>query len=174
MERRIAVMRKLGILFMGLYIGSIVLANWLVQRFGIIPIGFGLHAPAGVFAIGLTFPARDFIQRTLGKAWGIAGIGIGAGVSWLVSPVLAIASGVTFLFSETVDYAIYTPLQKRFGWAVIVSSCIAAIVDSLIFLKLAGIPYSVALTGQIIGKLEVIALVGLPLTLVIRKATLHV
>jgi hypothetical protein len=151
------------------YIGSIVLANWLVQRFGLVPIGFGLLAPAGVFAVGLTFPARDYIQKFMGKAAGIAGILIGAGISWAISPTLAIASGVTFLISETADFLVYTPMQRKFAWAVVISGVISAVVDSLVFLRLAHIPYDVALAGQIVGKIEVILLVGLPTAFFVRK-----
>ena len=157
-----------GIAFLAIYIGSIVLANWLVSRYGIIPIGFGLMAPAGVFAVGVTFPCRDYIQREM-PYLGIAAIIVGAGISWLISPVLAVASGATFLCSETADAIIYTPLRKRFQWAILASGTVAIVVDSLLFLKLAHIPYSVALTGQIVGKAEVLLAVGLPTAWLVRK-----
>lgn len=34
------------------YLGSVVAANWLIEHFGIVPVGFGSAAPAGVFAVG--------------------------------------------------------------------------------------------------------------------------
>lgn len=75
--------------------------------------------------------------------------------------------------SEGLDFAVYTPLAKRwFFWGVLVSSTLAAVVDSLLFLRLAHIPYSVALAGQIVGKLEVIFLVGMPLTVLLRRSKL--
>jgi hypothetical protein len=120
---------------------------------------------------GLTFPARDVVQRTLGRTAGVLAIVAGAALSWVISPTLAVASGATFLVSETCDFAVFTPLQRRwFTPAVLVSSVIAAVVDSLLFLYLAHIPYSVALAGQIVGKLEVVLLVGAPLAWLLRRS----
>lgn len=163
----------LGTGFLAAYIGAIVLANWLIVHVGFVrtwPLGF--MAPAGVYAAGITFPARDTVQRLLGPWAGLTAIAAGALLSYFISPVLAIASGVTFLTSETLDFALYTPLRRRFVVAVAVSSVLAAVTDSLLFLYLAHIPYSVALAGQITGKLEVIAVAGLPAALVLRRTVL--
>jgi uncharacterized PurR-regulated membrane protein YhhQ (DUF165 family) len=138
------------------YIGTIFAANWAIQRFGLIPVGFGLLAPAGVYFVGLAFPLRDYIQRTMGRRWGFVAILVGAGLSYFVSPTFALASGVTFLVSESVDMLIYTPLQKRFAWAVILSSLGALVVDSILFLALA-FHSEQFLAGQIVGKAEATA-----------------
>jgi hypothetical protein len=162
--------KTIGGIFAAIYVATIVLANWLVHRFGLIPVGFGLMAPAGVYAAGFSFPARDFVQRSLGRIAGIALILVAAGLSFAFSPTLAIASGVTFLVSESLDFSLYTWLARRwFIWGVLVSSVIAAIIDSLLFLYLAHIPYNVALAGQIVGKLEVILIVGMPLTFILKR-----
>jgi uncharacterized PurR-regulated membrane protein YhhQ (DUF165 family) len=81
---------------------------------------------------------------------------VGAGLSYFVSPTFALASGVTFLVSESVDMLIYTPLQKRFGWAVILSSLGALVVDSVLFLALA-FHSEQFLAGQVVGKAEATA-----------------
>lgn len=163
--------KLLGAGFAAVYVGAIVLANWLVAHVGLIPVGFGFLAPAGVYCAGLTFPCRDFVQRTLGRWAGAGLIVVAAVLSWAISPTLAVASGVTFLCSEGLDFAVYTPLARRwFFWGVLVSSTVAAVVDSLLFLRLAHIPYSVALPGQIVGKLEVIFLVGMPLAFLLRRS----
>jgi hypothetical protein len=162
----------LGYCFAAIYVGAIVLANWLVVHVGFVPVipGTAILAPAGVFAVGLTFPARDVVQRTLGWPWGLGAIVAGAALSWAISPVLAVASGLTFLISEGLDFTVYTPLQRRwFRTAVIASSLVAAVVDSLVFLYLAHIPYHVALAGQIIGKVSVVLLVGAPLAFGLRQ-----
>lgn len=152
-----------------IYVGAIVAANWLITRFGIVTV-LGLSAPAGVFAAALTFPARDIVQRGLGRVAGIGLIVAGAGLSWLISPTLAVASGVTFLVSEGLDCVLYSWLARRwFATGVMVSSVIAAVVDSLLFLRLAGIPYQVALAGQITIKLAVIFAVAGPVTAVLRR-----
>ena len=41
------------------YIATIFAANWAISTFGIIPVGFGLLALAGVYFAGLTFTLRD-------------------------------------------------------------------------------------------------------------------
>ena len=63
-----------------------------------------------------------------------------------------IASGVAFLISEFADLAVYTPLQKRrLVVAVVASSIVGLIVDSIIFLQLAFGSLD-HLAGQIVGK----------------------
>ena len=138
------------------YVATIFGANWAIARFGVIPVGFGLLAPAGVYFVGLAFPLRDFIQRNLGRKWGVACILVGAGLSYFVSPTFALASGLTFLVSESVDMAVYTPLQKRFASAVILSSLSALVVDSILFLWLA-FGSEAFLAGQVVGKAEATA-----------------
>ncbi len=149
-----------------IYAGAIILSNFLIAHVGIpvapgthlTPVGFGLTAPSGVWAAGLSFPARDVTQRIGGRWLGIAAIIAGALVSLLTaSPHIAVASGVTYLVSESCDFAVYTPMQRRwFGQAVFASACIAAVADSLLFLKLAGLPAGLAaVAGLILGKIWV-------------------
>lgn len=138
------------------YALTILAANWLIARYGVIPVGFGLLAPAGVYAVGLAFPLRDYIQRVLGRRWAIVAILAGTTLSYLVSPQFAFASGLTFLVSESVDMAVYTPLQQRFPIAVVLSSIAALVVDSALFLWLA-FGSEAFLLGQIVGKAEATA-----------------
>lgn len=133
------------------YIATIFAANWAVARFGVVSVGFGLMAPAAVYFVGLAFPLRDGLQRVSSRRWAILAILLGAGLSYLVSPRFAIASGLTFLISETCDMLVYTPLQKRFTLAVLVSSAAALVVDSVLFLTLAFGSLQF-LPGQIVGK----------------------
>lgn len=145
-------------LFLAIYILSIVAANWAVATFGIVPVGFGLYAPAGVYFAGIAFTARDLTQDRLGKSAVLAAIVVGAALSALLSPALALASGVAFLVSELADFAVYTPLRRR-GWlaAVVASNVVGVIVDSALFLALAfgSLDY---LLGQVVGKLWMTAL----------------
>jgi uncharacterized PurR-regulated membrane protein YhhQ (DUF165 family) len=72
--------------------------------------------------------------------------------SFLAPPSLVIASGVAFLLAEMADLAVYTPLQRRrLVLAVVASSFVGLVIDSVIFLYLAfgSLDY---LLGQIIGK----------------------
>ena len=158
----------LGALGFAIYVGSIAGANWMISHVGrpvegahVLPVGFGLEAPSGVYLAGLTFVARDIVQRLVGLRVGVLAIVIGATLSWwFSSPAIAVASGVTFLLSESCDFLVYTPLQARhFPFAVVGSGLVADVVDSVVFLTLAGIPLAVALPGQLVGK-EWVVLIG--------------
>jgi uncharacterized PurR-regulated membrane protein YhhQ (DUF165 family) len=72
------------------------------------------------------------------------------------APVIALASGVAFLLSEGADFAIYTPLRKR-GYirAAVASNLIGTVVDTVIFLTIAGFPLWQSFPGQVVGKLLV-------------------
>ena len=163
-----------------IYAGAIVLSNWMIAHVGI-PAGpgvhltyvwFGLLAPSGVWAAGLSFPARDVVQRLGGRWLGIAAILTGAGLSILTSnPHVAIASGLTYLCSESLDFAVYTPLQERYFTRAVIASALAAIVlDSVLFLHLAGLPSgAAAVAGLILGKAWV-QLIAAPAAWSLRKA----
>lgn len=144
------------------YIATIVAANWAIQTFGVIPIGFGLAAPAGVFFAGLAFTFRDFTQELVGKRGVFVAILVGAAASYLISPVFALASASAFLLSELADFAVYTPLRER-NWlgAVALSNSVGLVLDSALFLALA-FGSLAFLPGQIVAKLAVTAVtVGL-------------
>lgn len=145
--------RALGTILLAAYILAIFGANWAIERFGFVPVGFGLMAPAGVFFAGLCFELRDLTQDTLGRAWVLAAIVVGALLSALVATrAVAVASGVAFLLGELADFAIYTPLRKRW-WlvAMLIANPIGDIVDSAVFLWIAFGSLHF-LTGQVIGK----------------------
>jgi queuosine precursor transporter len=135
------------------YIGTIFAANWAISTFGVVPVGFGLVAPAGVYFAGLAFTLRDLTQEALGRRWTIAAIIVGAALSGLVSAQFALASGVAFLVSELADYLVYTPLRER-NWPVAVgaSNLVGLVLDSVLFLSLAFGSLDF-LWGQIVGKL---------------------
>jgi hypothetical protein len=135
-----------------LYIGSIVLANWLITVVGLVAIG-PLLVPAGSFAAGLTFGLRDLLQRDKGRRWAIIAILVGAAVSVLLSPQLALASGAAFLLSELLDQVIYTRLLAR-DWtlAVVASNIAGSIVDTILFLFLAGFLAGPVLAGTVLVK----------------------
>jgi uncharacterized PurR-regulated membrane protein YhhQ (DUF165 family) len=143
---------RLGITAALGYIATIFAANWLIVHKGVVPVGFGLMAPAGVYAAGIAFTLRDITQLKLGRVATIVAILGGAGLSYLVSPAFAAASAAAFLLSELADFAVYTPLERR-TWlgAVVASNTVGLVIDSVLFLWLA-FGSLAFLPGQIVGK----------------------
>lgn len=135
------------------YIGTIVAANWAITTYGVIPVGFGLLAPAGVLFAGLAFTLRDLLHDAAGWKTVLTAITAGTAISVVVAgPGLALAAAAAFLVSELADLAVYTPLNRR-RWltAVAASNIIGLVVDSALFLWLAfgSLGY---LWGQVVGK----------------------
>lgn len=148
---------RLGILSVIALMSTIVAANWAIKTFGMVPVGFGLVAPAGVYFVGLAFTLRDFIHETLGPKAVLVAIVAGSALSVIVSPQFALASGMAFLLSELADLFVYTPLrQRRWLTAVAASNLVGTVVDSALFLWLAFGSLQFLL-GQVVGKLWVTA-----------------
>lgn len=141
------------------FVGSILLANYATSHFGMVPVGFGYVATAGTYFAGLSFVLRDAVQDTAGKRAVVALIALGALASYLIAPALAVASGVAFLLAESADFAVYTPLRRK-GYirAAVASNVVGAVVDTLVFLTIAGFPVWSSLPGQLLGKLALTAL----------------
>ena len=167
-----------GFIYLIAFTLCIPAANWMIGNVGtcppdspcLLPVGFGLMAPSGVLMVGLALVLRDLVQRRLGKLWAVIAILIGAVISyWLAPPALVIASTVAFLLSELADFAVYTPLQeRRLVLAVLASSFVGLVIDSVVFLYLAfGSLDFVA--GQIVGKLWMV-LLALPLIWLLRES----
>lgn len=154
-----------GILTSLLFIATLLAANYGTTRYGVVPIGFGLSATAGTYFVGLAFILRDSVQDLIGR-WVFAVIGAGAVLSFAVSlPAIALASAVAFLVSEIADLAIYTLLRPG-GYlrAAVASNIVGAIVDTALFLTIAGFSLSQALIGQVVGKLALTLVAALLVT----------
>jgi uncharacterized PurR-regulated membrane protein YhhQ (DUF165 family) len=170
----------LGVISLALFLFCIPFANWMIGHVGtvcvpngpcLVPVAPGVMAPSGVLMVGLALVMRDIVQRLMGGAWSLAAILAGAVLSfWLAPPSLVIASSTAFLLSELADFAVYTPLQqRRLLLAVIASSLVGLVVDSIVFLLLAfgSLDY---LAGQIIGKAWAL-LFAYPLVQLVRRVT---
>ena len=172
-----------GFVFLAAFAACIPAANWLIGNVGtvcvpngpcLIPVapgfsGKAITAPSGVVMIGFALILRDLVQRRLGAIYALAAIALGAAISgFLAPPALVVASIAAFLVSELADFAVYTPLQKRgLMRAVLASSAVGLVVDSIVFLWLAfgSLDY---LGGQMIGKAWAIVF-ALPLIALLRK-----
>jgi queuosine precursor transporter len=151
------------------FLACILAANYVTTHLGMVPVGFGLIATAGTYFAGLTFVLRDSLQDLAGKRWTLSAIGAGAALSFLVSdPFIALASAVAFGLAELADLAVYTPLRKRgYVRAAIASNIVGALVDTIVFLWIAGFPIMAALPGQMVGKLLITA-VAVTAVIIIR------
>ncbi|MEZ5852469.1 MAG: VUT family protein [Hyphomicrobiaceae bacterium] len=151
-----------GALFLAAFALTIPAANWLIGNAGtrcvpngpcLIPVAPGLMAPSGVLMIGLALVLRDMVQRRLGVTAAAIAVLIGAVLSAAIAPpALVVASAVAFLISEMADLAVYTPLQRRgLMLAVVASSLVGLVADSIVFLWLAFGSLD-HLLGQVVGK----------------------
>ena len=79
-----------------------------------------------------------------------------------------LASAAAFLLSEFADFAVYTPLaRRRLVLAVVASSMVGLVVDSIVFLWLAFGSLEF-LAGQIVGKAWMV-LLAIPLVAYLRR-----
>lgn len=167
-----------GLIALVLFALTIPAANWLIGNAGtvcvpdgpcLVPVWPGIKAPSGVLMIGLALVLRDIVQRRLGPKVALAAILVGAAISgFLAPPAIVMASVAAFLLSELADFAVYTPLQRRrFVTAVVASSLVGLVIDSIVFLWLAFGSLDF-LAGQVIGKAWMV-LLALPLMHLLRR-----
>ena len=160
------------------FLACIPLANWLILHVGtvcvpdgpcLVPVAPGVMAPSGVLTVGAALVLRDVVQRCLGLWPGLLAIAIGTALSAFVAPPpLVAASGIAFALSELADFAVYSPLQRRRLLAAIVaSSMVGLVVDSVVFLSLAFGSLEF-LFGQIVGKAWAV-LIAIPLVRLLRR-----
>ena len=167
-----------GSIFLVLFCLTIPAANWMIGHVGtlcvpngpcLVPVAPGIMAPSGVLTVGAALVLRDLVQRRLGVEFGLGAIAAGAAISaGLAPPSLVLASATAFFLSEFADFAVYTPLaRRRFVVAVVVSSIVGLIVDSIVFLWLAFGSLEFLL-GQIVGKLWMV-LLAVPFVAYLRR-----
>jgi uncharacterized PurR-regulated membrane protein YhhQ (DUF165 family) len=137
-----------GTIFLVLFCLTIPAANWMIGHVGtlcvpngpcLVPVAPGVLAPSGVLMVGAALVLRDLVQRRLGVEFGVGAIIAGAALSAGLAPrSLVLASAAAFLLSEFADFAVYTPLaRRRLVAAVVASSVVGLVVDSIVFLWLA-------------------------------------
>ena len=172
-----------GIAFLVAFGLTIPVANWMIGNVGtvcppdgpcLIPVfpkvhGMALMAPSGVLMIGVALVLRDLVQRRLGVAYSAGAVLVGAVLSSVYAPpALVLASAAAFLLSEFADMAVYTPLaRRRLVTAVVASSAVGLVVDSIVFLWLAFGSLEF-LAGQIAGK-ALMVLLSIPFVMLLRR-----
>ena len=141
--------RTVGVLLAVAIVVTVALANLATSHLGLVVAGFGLVVPAGTYAAGLALGLRDALHEAGGIRWVLGAITAGAIVSLLVGDGrIALASAAAFAFAELADLAVYAPLRRR-DWrvAVVASNAVGAVVDTLVFLTIAGFPVTAATVG---------------------------
>jgi uncharacterized PurR-regulated membrane protein YhhQ (DUF165 family) len=132
------------------FVVVIVGANLLTAHYGLVA-WLGLTATAGTWVAGFAFVARDHLHESGGPRWVAPAIVAGALISAAFSPALALASGVAFLFSELADWSVYAPLRKQGRTrAALASNVVGAVVDTFLFLWIAGFPLDGAATQVLV------------------------
>lgn len=137
-----------------IYILIIVFVNIGFTVIPPIDIGFGLFAPMSIVA-GAVFVARDYAQRAVGDVVLIAMV-VGCAISYVMAdPNVAIASAVSFAFSEFVDWVIFSVTKRPFHKRVLISSLIAAPIDTAVFLMYIDILSTPTFVLMVLSKLIV-------------------
>ncbi|NNC36831.1 MAG: hypothetical protein EX271_03885 [Acidimicrobiales bacterium] len=83
---------------------------------------------------GLVLVVRDFAQREIGHEVLIAMAVALILTALAAGPELAVASGAAFAISEMVDWAMFTFTQYRLSTRILLSSALAAPLDTTLFL----------------------------------------
>ncbi|GGZ19809.1 VUT family protein [Asticcacaulis endophyticus] len=121
------------------YVFLIPFVNWSFAHVPSIPMPDGGAWPPLAIVTGFILVARDFAQREVGHHIFVA-VFIGMAVSFLMAPpAIAIASAAAFLVSEVVDWAIYTFSKRPLSERVLISSVVAAPLDTTLFWGLASL-----------------------------------
>lgn len=124
-----------------LYLALIPFLNWsfgVISEFPIVAPnetftrGISLHPMTMV--TGMVFVIRDFVQREMGHRVLLV---MAMAVAWsfyYAWPVIALASGIAFAISEGVDWLLFTFTKYRLSTRILLSSALAAPVDTTVFL----------------------------------------
>lgn len=130
-------------LMLVLYLTIITAANVVTAMFAPITLFNGvLIIPAGSLFVGVTFVLRDLVQMEYGKRDTYLVILVASGMSAVLSAIagdtvlVATASVIAFLVSESLDTELFTRIKKSFLVRVVLSGTIGGTVDSALFVIL--------------------------------------
>ena len=121
------------------YILLVPLVNWSFSVVPNIPLPDGGAWPPVAILTGFILVVRDFAQKEAGH-YIFGGLLIGVLISFFMAPAaIAIASAAAFLISEVVDWLIYTFVKRPLSERVMISSIVAAPLDTGLFWYLASL-----------------------------------
>ncbi|MEH6488160.1 hypothetical protein [Hyphomonas oceanitis] len=140
-----------------MYVALIPFLNWsfgVIPEFEILdksaswPRGLSLHPMTIV--TGMVFVVRDFVQREMGHRV-LAVMAMAVAWSFFYAwPVIALASGIAFAVSEGVDWLMFTFTKYRLSTRILLSSALAAPVDTTVFLYGADLAKQLNFNGSIL------------------------
>ena len=117
-----------------IYVGLIPTINTLFLYVPTLPLPDGGHFTPLSILVGLVLVFRDFCQREVGHYVFIPLI-LGAFLSYVMAgSEIALASGLAFFISECIDWAVYSFTKKPLSQRVMLSSIIAAPIDTVVFM----------------------------------------
>ena len=153
------IMRPAALFWAAIYIGLIVLVNWLFIVVQPVDMGGGEMWPPVALVVGLIFIARDFAQRVIGH-WVLAAMLVAGVLSYfLADPFVAYASVAAFAISELADWLVYSFTKRSFAQRILFSSVLATPLDTIVFLGIMGwlsAPAVLAMTAsKLVGALMV-------------------
>jgi len=121
-------------LFTLIYIVLIPFINWSFTWAPMVELVPNWAFNPVTIVTGLVLVVRDFAQREIGH-WVLLAMAVALGLTVvLAGPELAIASGVAFAISEIVDWALFTFTKIKLSSRVLLSSALAAPIDTTVFL----------------------------------------
>ena len=119
------------------YILGIILVNWMFLQIPMIHIPHIGMLSVGTLVIGVIFILRDVVQRLLGHKVVLLMVA-GIGITYVMSPHLALASGAAFAVGEGVEWLFFTFTHRTFKQRVLRSVIPGVTLDTAVFLLIAG------------------------------------
>jgi len=142
-----------------IYVCSIAVINAMFAVIPLIDLPTGDKFSFGSLFAGFVFILRDYAQRDVGhKVIGFTLIALAVSY-YTSSPYIAAASGIAFLISELVDYAVYSLHSGSMRHRILISSAISVPIDSAAFLLLIGHFSATSFIAMCISKMVAVAVV---------------
>ncbi len=134
-----------GRLWAYLYVAVIPALNWsfgkahilevdMSHLLGQLPNGENAFFQPLTMVTGLVFVVRDFVQREMGHKVLILMVLAIAWSFYYSWPVIALASACAFAISEAADWVMFTFTKYRLSTRIVLSSLVAAPIDTTVFL----------------------------------------
>lgn len=122
---------------------AVVIASNILVQYPVHALGLSDYLTWGAFSYPVAFFVTDLTNRRFGLdvARNVILVGFSCAVAlsfYLASPRIAIASASAFLLGQLLDARLFHVLRRRRWWlAPLGSSCVASILDTILFFSLA-------------------------------------